>query len=201
MIASWWESLDLFMKILWSLTLTASAIFLIQSIMTFVGIGGDADGLDGLDGADGADAPDSLDPGMNLYTFRNLVNFILGFGWMAIACYGKVTSIPLLVLISLLAGVVLVAGVMYLFKWLYGMQQSGNIDLQKDALGCEGTVYLSVPGHREGEGQVQITINSSVREYHAVTDGGPIKTGAAIKVVDTINSTTLLVEPAESEII
>lgn len=31
----WWTSLDAMMKILWGITLAASLIFVIQSIMTF----------------------------------------------------------------------------------------------------------------------------------------------------------------------
>lgn len=197
MITAWWSELDLFMKILWSITLTASLIFIIQSIMTFIGIGADADGLDGADGIDGADGLDGADPGMNLYTFRNFVNFILGFGWTAIVCHDKISSVGLLVFVSILVGVALVTAVMYLFKWLYGMQQSGNINVSKEATGCEGTVYLKIPAERSGEGQVQISINGSVREYGAVTDGPEIKTGAAIKVTGVVNNTTLLVKQVD----
>ena len=42
MIASWWAELSPVMKILWGVTLTASLIFIIQTILTFVGA--DADG-------------------------------------------------------------------------------------------------------------------------------------------------------------
>lgn len=190
MIETWWGSLDLFMKVIWCVTLCASLIFLIQSIMTFVGIGGDAD----LDASADADFGDGADPGMNLYTFRNLVNFLLGFGWTAIVCTGKIKSTALLVVVSVLAGAVLVVLVMLLFKWLYGMQQSGNIDVLRLASGCEGTVYLTIPAAREGKGKVQITIQNSVREYDAVTDGGEIKTGSAIRVKEALNDTTLVVE-------
>ena len=84
---------------------------------------------------------------------------------------------------------------MYLFKWLAGMQQSGNINLQKSAAGCEGKVYLTIPALRGGAGKVQITINGAVREYDAVTESEePLKTGASIRVVDVIDASTLLVE-------
>ena len=42
----WWTSLDTTMKILWAITLSASLIFVIQTVMTFLGaadIGGDFD--------------------------------------------------------------------------------------------------------------------------------------------------------------
>ena len=92
-------------------------------------------------------------------------------------------------------GIALVALVMYMFKWLAGMQQSGNINLQRSAAGCEGKVYLTIPASRAGSGKVQITIGGAVREYDAVTENEtPLKTGASIRVVDVVDANTLLVE-------
>ena len=125
---------------------------------------------------------------------RNLVNFCLGFGWSFIILQGKIASTAVLVIVSVLIGLALVAAVMYMFKWLWGMQQSGNINLEKSAPGCTGTVYLAIPAKRSGEGKVQITINNSVREYAAVTDGEAIPTGAAITVVEAIGPALLLVK-------
>ena len=203
MITSWWVSLSLAMKILWGVTLAASLIFIIQSIMTFIGADAGDGGIDtDFDtGFDSEVADATVEGGTNLYTFRNFVNFCLGFGWSAILLQEKVTSIPLLIVISAIIGVALVALVMYLFKWLSSMQQSGNINVYKAAVGCNGTVYLTIPAERGGEGKVQITINNSVREYNAVTDGDVLKTGTPIRVAEVINADTLLVEPLESLIV
>ena len=203
MITSWWVSLSLAMKILWGITLAASLIFIIQSIMTFIGADAGDGGIDtdfdtGFD-SEAADA--TVDGGTNLYTFRNLVNFCLGFGWSAILLQDSIKSVPLLIVVSVVIGVALVAIVMYLFKWLSSMQQSGNINLYKAAVGCTGTAYLTIPGERQGEGKIQITINKSVREYNAVTDGDTLKTGTPIRVVEVLNAETVLVEPLESLII
>jgi membrane protein implicated in regulation of membrane protease activity len=143
---------------------------------------------------DGSDLS-NIDGGSNLYTLRNFVNFILGFGWSAILLQDSISSVALLILVSALIGAALVAAVMYLFKWLAGMQQSGNINLQKAAAGCEGKVYLTIPGARSGTGKVQITINGAVREYDAMTESEEaLRTGTPIRVVDTLDSNTLLVE-------
>lgn len=205
MITEWWTSLDLFMKILWCIAIATSLTFIIQSILTFVGIdsdtdlGGDIDpdfggGLDMHPDFDG-------DPSMNLFTFRNLVNFFLGFSWTAILMHGKFSSEALVLLLAFVVGVALVTVVMLMFKWLAGMQQSGNINVYKSAVGCHGKVYLTIPGERRGTGKVQITINGAVREYDAVTDCDSIPTGAQIKVVEVVDSSTLLVEPLEPLII
>ncbi len=199
MIASWWAGLSLVMKILWGVTLTASLVFIIQSILTFIGADADADFDTDVDlSMDGTDLS-NIDGGSNLYTFRNFVNFILGFGWSMILLQDSITSIPLLVIVSALIGAALVAAVMYLFKLLAGMQQSGNINLQKSAAGCEGKVYLTIPENRSGAGKVQITINGAVREYDAVTENDePLKTGTSIRVVDTVDASTVLVEEINS---
>ena len=199
MIASWWAELSLVMKILWGVTLAASFVFIIQSILTFVGADADSDfDLDVDTSLDGSDLS-NIDGGANLYTFRNLVNFILGFGWSAILLQDSIPSAALRIVVSVVIGMALVVAVMYLFKWLAGMQQSGNINLQKSAAGCEGKVYLTVPAARGGEGKVQITIGGAVREYNAVTESEtPLKTGTPIRVVDALNANTVLIEENNS---
>ena len=200
---TWWTSLSTIMQVLWAITLYASLIFVIQTIMTFLGIGGqdfDTDVDGGFDSSFNDGAFDA-DPSMSLLTFRNLVNFCLGFGWTAILLNERIKSTGLLIIVSVIVGVLLVAAVMWIFKWLSGMQQTGNIDVHKSAVGCEGRVYLTVPGGREGEGKVQISINNAVREYDAVTDGDTIPTGRPIRVTEVINDYTLLVEELNPTII
>ena len=216
----WWNSLEPAMKILWAVTLSASLVFVIQTVMTFLGAAGDsdfdinsdiggeapgdlADGSVDVGGGPDAGGHDAAHPstGMNLLTFRNFINFLIGFGWTAILLKDSVPATGLRMLIAIVVGAVLVVIVMLLFKWLTDMQQSGNISVYKSAVGCEGTVYLTIPGERAGEGKIQITINNSVREYEAVTDGPTLKTGARIRVVEVVSADTLLVEEINSVII
>lgn len=195
----WWTSLSSVMKVLWGLTLTSSLVFVIQSVMTFLGADSDAS-TDGID-AD-FDDPSSADgSGSSIYTFRNLVNFCLGFGWTSVLFHDKISSLAVLYTIATLVGVALVAIVFYLIKWLYSMQQSGNINVYTQAVGCQGKVYLTIPGERAGVGKVQISINSSVREYDAVTDSDTLPTGTSVKVIEVVDASTLLVEQVNSLII
>ena len=216
----WWNSLEPAMKILWAVTLSASLVFVIQTVMTFLGAAGDSDfdinsdfdtdapgdiadgSVDVGGGPDvGGHDVDHPSTGMNLLTFRNFINFLIGFGWTAILLKDSVPATGLRMLIAIVVGAVLVLIVMLLFKWLTDMQQSGNINVYESAIGCEGTVYLTIPGERAGEGKIQITINNSVREYEAVTDGPTLKTGARIRVVEVVSANTLLVEEINSVII
>ena len=213
----WWNSLEPAMKALWAVTLSASLVFVIQTVMTFLGAAGDSDFdintdadasagdlADGsVDVGGGPDAAETshLGSGMNLLTFRNFINFLIGFGWTAILLQKTVPATGLRMLIAIAVGVVLVILVMLLFKWLTDMQETGNINVYKSAVDCQGTVYLTIPGERAGEGKVQITINNAVREYAAVTDGPTLKTGTRIRVVEVVSANTLLVEEINSVII
>lgn len=201
-MVEWWNSLSVMMKVLWGITLSASLIFVIQSIMTFIGAGDGSD-FDVDPDIDGADVPDAdvHGTGQGLLTFRNFVNFFLGFGWSAILLRESISSRPALIAVSVVIGVALVALVMLLFKWLSGMQEAGNINVFTAAAGCEGKVYLAIPGERSGSGKVQITISGAVREYEAVTDGPALPTGASVRVVEVISADTMLVEPIDSIII
>ena len=204
MIATWWAGLTVAMKILWGVTLAASLVFIIQTVLTFIGADVDAAGLDGADiDAPVGDVSDAdLGGGGNLYTFRNLINFLLGFGWSVILLEDAIPALGLRLVVAVAVGVALVALVMWLFRLLGKMQQSGNIDVYKSAIGCEGTCYLTIPAGRSGEGKVQISIGGAVREYNAQTeDAEPIATGTPIKVVDVINGITLLVSRLENTII
>lgn len=198
-MTEWWTSLDLFMKILWCIAIASSLIFIIETVLTFIGADVEMDMDTDFDVPDGGFEGD---PSMNLYTFRNLVNFLLGMSWTAILLQEQIASKALLMIIAFVVGALLVFAVMMLFKGLSKMQQSGNIDVYKSAIGCNGKVYLTVPAERKGTGKVQININNSVREYDALTDSeDDLKTGTSIKVTEVLDTNTLLVEEINSLII
>lgn len=198
-MTEWWTSLDLFMKILWCIAIASSLIFIIETVLTFIGADVEMDMDTDFDMPDGGFEGD---PSMNLYTFRNLVNFLLGMSWTAILLQEQIASKALLMAIAFAVGALLVFAVMMMFKGLSKMQQSGNIDLHKAAVGCNGKVYLTVPAERKGSGKVQISINDSIREYDALTDSeDDLKTGTSIKVVEVLDASTLLVEEINSLII
>ena len=198
-MTEWWTSLDLFMKILWCIAIASSLIFIIETVLTFIGADVEMDMDTDFDIADGGFEGD---PSMNLYTFRNLVNFLLGMSWTAILLNEQMKSKALLMLIAFAVGAAIVFAVMMMFKGLSKMQQSGNINVVESAVGCSGKVYLTVPGERKGQGKVQININNSVREYDALTDSeDDLKTGTSIKVTEVLDASTLLVEEINSLII
>ena len=186
----WWSSLGLFMQSVWCITLFASLVFVIQTIMTFIGM--DTDG--GMDVDVSADtATDGYSGPFQLFTFRNFINFLLGFGWSIISFEKAIENQFVLILVSAVIGVLLVMAVMAIFRFMSRMEQSGTINMA-NAVGCKGNVYLKIPGEKRGEGKVQISIQGAIREFNALTAGEELETGAPIRVVEVINDNTLLVE-------
>jgi hypothetical protein len=180
----WWNSLDLFLKIMWGIALVTSIIFIIQMIMTFVGM--DADGDIGGDGNEGG-AP------FQLFTFRNLINFFLGFSWTGIGFYHTMESRVGLVLWATFVGILLVALVMLLFYALSRTVQSGNIDI-RHAIGLTAIVYFPIATGRTRAGKVQVNIRQTIREYDAMTNGAEIATGRLVRILEVIEGNILLVE-------
>lgn len=189
---TWWGSLDPFMQTLWGIAIFASLVFIIQSVMTFVGMDSNTDFEADFEGDMSVDGGGESTP-FQLFTFRNLINFLLGFSWTAIAVRASTESTAMILIASVIVGVLLVAAVMFLFKWMSGMQQSGTIDMN-EAVGCKGAVYLTVPAHRSGEGKVQITVRGAIREYDALTDGERLINETPIRVTAVLNGHTVLVE-------
>lgn len=185
----WWASLDGYMQVLWIITLVASLIFIVQTVLTFMGMDTDS-GLDIPDGGMDTDVDAGTFP-FQLFTFRNFVNFFLGFGWTAIALTGK-TSLWVTMLMAVIVGIGLVAAVMYIFYAMSKMEQSGNIETAS-AVGCKGNVYLTIPGRRAGEGKVQISIQGAIREFDAMTDDDTLTNGSPIRVTEVLNDNMLLV--------
>ena len=182
---TWWNSLEIMQKLLWCIAGASTLIFVVQAVLTFIGMDSDS-GLDtDTDGFEGHP--------FQLFTFRNLVNFLLGFSWCGLVFYHSVENLFLLALISTLFGCFLVAVVMWMFFKLSQMVQSGNIAIE-DTIGLNASVYLIIAGHRERAGKVQLSVKGSIREYDAVTDGETLKTGDLAVVEKVLDGNILLVK-------
>ena len=73
------EHYEPLLKAFWYIALPVSIFFLLQTISTFIGLSGSETDADSHDG-DG-DMP------FELFTLRNLINFLLGFSWTGISFF------------------------------------------------------------------------------------------------------------------
>jgi len=182
----WWTSLDLYLKIMWGIAIPVSVVFIIQMIMTFFGMGDHGEVSGDADGDADMQVP------FQLFTFRNFVNFFLGFAWAGISLYELFDNKAWLTLFCIFIGLLLVTIVMALLYFLSKAIQSGNIDIN-NAVGKNATVYFPIPA--AGKGKVQLSVQQAVREYDAISDEKEIlSTGTIVRVKEAIDGHTLLVE-------
>lgn len=180
---------DPFLRGLWYITLPTSLIFLLQTILTF--IGGDAS--DGLDADFDGDLSHAAGP-FQFFTFRNLINFLLGFGWTGIGFYQLIPNKIVLVGLSVVMGLALVGLFFVIIKQIGKLSQDNTMRID-NAIGQIAQVYLVIPARQEGYGKVHVSIQNTLRELNAVTKSAtPIPTGASVKVVETLTDGTLVVE-------
>ena len=180
--------MDLYLQIMWGIAIPFSVLFLIQMVMTFFGMG-DHGEISG-----DADMDSDMQMPFQFFTFRNLVNFFLGFSWTGISFYDAIDSKIWLTLLCVSIGLLLVTIVMALLYALSKTTQSGNIDI-KNAIGLPATVYFTIPAAGKGTGKIQMSIQQAIREYDAVSESeNPIPTGGMVRVKNMIDAHTLLVE-------
>lgn len=166
------------LKAFWYMALISSAIFIVQTIMTFVG-GADMDGIDAdFDGNfDGVDAP------FQMFSLRNLINFMLGFGWTGVVFYDKIENQTLLVGLAVLVGITFVLLFFVMIKQIMKLTEDNTMKVQ-NFLGKMGEVYIPIPAGLTGKGKVQISVNGAHHEMDAMSNNNEaLATGTMVKVV------------------
>ncbi len=186
-IASWWQSMEVLEKTFWVIALLFSFLFIVQTIMSF--LGGDEGAFGDAD--DYVDSDDGID--QQFFTIKNFITFFSIFGWIGLACMKSGLPVWQVIIWSLLGGVGAVALMMFLFTRMSKMRASGTMDIRK-ALHQQAETYLSIPPSRGGYGKVHIRLQGSLREMRALTDDETmIPTGKPVTVIGIINESILLV--------
>ncbi len=214
----WWQSLTLAQEIFAYVAIPATLLLIIQTVLLLLGLGehdsdidvgdhdhdmifehdGQVEVMDTHDGIFGEDHPDSVfhgDSGLRLFTLRGLVAFFAVLGWTGLTLLRQDISLPLSVGIALTAGFLALLLVAVVMRCFYKSQNSGNIEL-RNALGISGTVYITVPPARQGQGKVNLVLQNQYSELSAVTDNEtPLVTGTEVTVVGISGINTLVVKP------
>lgn len=215
-IIDWWNSLELAAQIFYCIAIPASVILIIQTVLTFIGIGDGAEAEAGADAdadidtdiSDGADTPDGVFgddaatethdfvgiEGLRVLTLRGIIAFFVVFGWVGVVMDSFDIKLYITIPVAFVCGVAMMFLLAYIFRWLMKLRNNGNID-NKNAVGVSGKVYLTVPPSRQGQGKVQIIVQGAFVEREAVTDDtSAIPTGTEIVVVGVSGQTDLIVK-------
>lgn len=181
----WYQVLPVVLQVFWGCALVSSAFFLLQTILMLVGMdSGDVDvDTDTLD----------LGGGLSLFSIKNLVNFFLGFGWAGVSLYTQVDSVLWLSVLAVLIGLSFVVLFLFIAKKMMKLETNGAFRID-DCCGQLADVYLRIPAARQGCGKVQISVNGSVYERDAMTDGEAIPTGNKVHICEVLDGTILLVK-------
>jgi len=188
LLETWWQGMLVAEKVYWIIAIPFTLIFLIMMVMTL--LGGDLDSAD-MDVDMEMDSDTGI--GFQYLSIKNLVGFFTIFGWTGIACLASGKSMVFTVIVSVLAGLLMMT-IMSTIVYLMGkLTEQGNLNLQ-NAIGKIATAYLTIPAERKGMGKIQIKVQG-FRTLDAITDEKEdIKTGAVVEVVDVINNQVLLVK-------
>lgn len=199
--------------------IVGGALFVLRAIMFFIGfdsqghgdmsdlqdIGGDL-GVDGDFHADiqtdlhsGADAhtateADSAegDTSFRFLSLQGLTAFFTMFGLVGLASSSGGLAEIWTILISIAAGGFSVWLISLVFKFAFSLQSEGTLNME-NAVGLEGTVYLTIPPN--GRGKVNIVIQGALREFEAAAaDNKSIATGERVEVVRVSQNSVLIVE-------
>lgn len=203
-MAEWWNALNLLQQIYLCAAVPFTIVLIIQTILTFVGLGGhgDTDGADAdadtdlsghLDGhADGHTEDVAAVAGFRFFTVRGIVAFFCIFGWSGYLLAGSEMPLALIVLISVAAGLLAMLAIGLMFNAARRLQDSGNIRYS-NAVGMAAQVYIPVPANREGRGKVMVLIQERLVEAEAITDEDVrLKTGETVQVTGNIGNTLIV---------
>ena len=130
------NNLDTLLKGFWMVAIPTSVIFIIQMTLTFIG----SDASDGtsadFDGdLDGGDTP------FQLFSFRNLMNFLLGFSWTGISFYKIINNQLLLITLAIVVGVFFVYLFFLIIRALMRLSEDNTFKLS-ETIGKTAEVYI-----------------------------------------------------------
>ena len=179
------ENYEPLLKAFWYIALPVSLFFGLQTIMTFVGLSGGETDMD-------SDSGDTDMP-FEIFTLRNLINFLLGFSWTGISFYDSIENKTVLIIVAVLVGLLFVALFFVIIKQVLKLSEDNSFKIE-NALHKTAEVYLTIPEAKSGKGKVQISINGAFHELDAMTlSNERIPSNAAVKVV-AIEDNLLIVE-------
>lgn len=201
-MTTWFLALNAFEKIFLLCAMVGGILFFVRLVLMF--IGGDAHAGDGdvpgdLDGGDvgghdgDAHHAGDTDVAFKLLSFQGITAFFMMFGLVGLAM-SKASGLHwgLALAGAVVAGLLTVWITDRLFRSFGRLQHSGTLQM-KNAVGQEGTVYLTIRPSEKG--QVQVTVQGRLLTLDAVSkDEGEIATGTRVKVVELSGDSTLVVQ-------
>ena len=181
-----------------------------QSLVALLGLGGhhafgdhdlsmdhsDAFSSDHAVGHDSS-AEHNSDHATNLFrilTFRTIVAAMAFFGLAGLAMQAAHSNETHSLMIAVGAGALAMWGVHQMMQGISKLRVDGTIRL-REAVGCNGSVYLRIPAADHGVGKVHVTLRNQTVELSARSAAGEIATGQQVRVLKVLGPELVEVEP------
>jgi len=179
--------MDPLLQTFWFIALPASLVFIIQAVMTFMGV----DAHDGGSADFNSDLSTDLHAPFQLFSLRNLVDFMLGFSWTGVSFYDLIQNRTLLILLAIGVGLLFVFVFFVIMRQLLKLNEDNSLKLES-LVGESAEVYLTIPESMKSTGKILVSIKGSTRELEAMTKGEKITTNSRVKIVEIENEIVIV---------
>lgn len=186
-LSAWWNELTVAKQLFYGIGLIAGLISILLVLLAAIG----------MEHHDGADALDSgIDNGGGgIFSLKPLTGFFLGFGWGGGVALDNGLGVTAATVVGLLGGGLIMAIIVAMFRIILSMRSDGTMQIAK-TVGCVATVYITLPPARASGGQVIVNFQGRQETFPALnTADRSIASGDKVRVVEVLDSRTLLVEP------
>ncbi|WP_020470334.1 NfeD family protein [Zavarzinella formosa] len=163
-----------------------------QFLMSLLGFGADHHGLGDQtslhDSSHGDhDAAHDNNWFIGLLTFKTVSTAITFFGLGGLSAQYYDLPTASIIITAILSGLSAFYVVAMLMRSLSKLKSAGNVNVDS-SLGQPGTVYLRIPGFKEGAGKVTLNLQNRTVELEAITFGPELPTGSPITVREVMES-------------
>ena len=187
LVTNWWENLNAARQVFYGIGLVAAFSAVVLAVLSFIGM----EHHEGLDAVDSG----SDHGGGGILSIKPLTGFFLGFGWAGGMALDFGWSFPVAIVAALFAGAVVMALIVFMFRTILALRSDGTVRIQ-EAIGAIGTVYVTLPPAKASGGQVTVNFSGRQETLAALNiSTRSVSSGEKIKVVQIIDSRTVLVEP------
>jgi membrane-bound ClpP family serine protease len=181
-LTEWYLSLNGSGQFIWALAIVSSCIFLLQLILSLIGLDSDLDADIDLDGSGD----------FALFSFRAIISFLVFFSWTSGLLLHKGWSFKYAIIIGFIVGFIAMAIVAYLLYKITKMEESGNINLEA-LVGLSAEVYIPIPEGGKATGRVTVEMDEKNMEFDAVSEK-QILTGNKVLVLKVLKNNILKVK-------
>jgi len=182
---TWWDALNLELRVFYGIGIIALFILLLQLALSVFG---------GMDDHD-FDHPGDHSSGLSFFSIRGVTAFFVGFGWTGVIALKAGWDLLPAIAVGLVVGAVLMLGIFLLMTSMLRLQSNGTLDFA-NAVGKIGTVYVTIPARQKAGGQVEVLLQGRLTMADALFRGEqPLSPGTKVTVVEKLGHATLVVEP------